>query len=510
MLLVINYGGQTCHLISKRIRSFNVYSEILPYDTSVDDIKKLSPAGIILSGGPSSVYSPKAPTSSKEILGLGLPVLGICYGQQLIGKQLGGKISPNKVKEYGKTMLKIRDRCALFKGLKEEEQVWMSHGDSVEELPEGFISLASTASCKNASIGNLKKNIYGVQFHPEVTHTINGDKILKNFIFGICRAEKDFDIKDMAGQLIEGIKKEAGDSHVMMGISGGVDSTVAAALISKAIGKRLHGVFIDHGLTRKNEVKIVRQRYDNLGLSIRYVDASSVFLKNLEGISDPEEKRKVIADTFIRVFEKQARLLEEKYEKIRFLAQGTIYPDRIESAQPSKEADKIKSHHNVVLPKKMKLRLIEPLKDFYKDDVRLLGEELGLPKELLYRHPFPGPGLAVRIIGEITPERIQTLKEADHIFILELKKNNLYDKVWQAFAVLLPVKTVGVMGDSRTYENIISLRAVTSRDAMTADWAKLPYSFLENLSNRIINEVKGVNRVVYDISQKPPATIEYE
>jgi len=398
----------------------------------------------------------------------------------------------------------------LFKCLSGKETIWMSHGEAVEELPAGFVTLGSTDSCKNAAIGDFSRNIYGVQFHPEVTHTVSGNKILKNFVFNICKASKDFDIKDLGRQIVKEIKGKVGKNHVIMGISGGVDSTVAATLISKAIGRRLHGIFIDHGLCRKNEMKIVKERYDKLKLNVKYVDASLVFLSRLKGIVDPEEKRKIIANTFIEVFDKEAKLLEEKYDKIKFLAQGTIYPDRIESAQPSKEASKIKSHHNVVLPKKMKLKVLEPIKEFYKDGVRKLGRELKIPSELLNRHPFPGPGLAVRILGDVNAERIRIVQEADHIFILELKKNKLYHKVWQAFAVLLPIKTVGVMGDARTYENIVSLRAVTSTDAMTADWAKLPYSFLEKVSNRIINEVRGVNRVLYDVSQKPPSTIEYE
>jgi len=469
----------------------------------------MKPSGIILSGGPSSVYGKNAPISKKGLFRLGIPVLGICYGQQLIAKQLDGKVVANKIKEYGKKTVRIQ-KNKLFKGLKGKEQVWMSHGDSVEELPKGFVGIASTNTCKNAAIANSEKKIYGVQFHPEVVHTLNGNKILKNFVFGICNAEKDFDIGDLPGKIVKEIKQQVGKNAVIMGISGGVDSTVAATLINKAIGRRLHGVFIDHGLIRKNELKIIRERYARLGLNVDYVDASSLFLERLKGVRDPEEKRKIIGHTFIEVFDSEAKRLEERYKNIKFLGMGTIYPDRIESAQPNKEADKIKSHHNVTLPDKMKLKVLEPIKEFYKDGVRKLGKELKIPKELLYRHPFPGPGLAVRILGEVTPERVKVLQEADHIFILELKKNKLYDKVWQAFAALLPVKTVGVMGDARTYENVISLRAVTSTDAMTADWAKLPNSFLEKVSNRIINEVKGVNRVVYDITQKPPGTIEYE
>ncbi|MBU0628558.1 MAG: glutamine-hydrolyzing GMP synthase [Nanoarchaeota archaeon] len=510
MLIVVNFGGQYCHLISRRIRDLGVFSEIVPYDVSVEKIKNLNPQGIILSGGPSSVYGKDAPISDEKILSMGIPVLGICYGQQLIGKQMGGKVVPNSIKEYGKKKIKIVNKNTPFKGLGKEESVWMSHGDAVEELPKGFVTLASTDTCKNAAIGNFEKNIYGVQFHPEVTHTPKGNLILENFVFEICKAKKDFDIKDLAQKIIKEIKEEVKDDHVIMGVSGGVDSTVAATLINLAIGKKLHGVFIDHGLARKYEMEEVKERYDRLGLNMKYVEAADIFLDRLKGVTDPEEKRKIIGKTFIDVFDKEAKLLEKECDKIKFLAQGTIYPDRIESAQPSKQADKIKSHHNVALPKNMKLKVLEPIKDLYKDGVRKLGEQLKIPAELLYRHPFPGPGLAVRILGEVTRERIKVLQDADYIFISELKSKRLYDTVWQAFAALLPVKAVGVMGDARTYENIISLRAVNSVDAMTADWAKLPYEFLEHVSNRIINEVKGVNRVVYDISQKPPATIEYE
>jgi len=510
MLLVINYGGQTCHLIARRIRELNVYSEILPYNVSLNAIKRLKPSGIILSGGPSSVYDKNAPTSNKELLSLGIPILGICYGQQLIGMQLGGKVIPNKIKEYGKKTAVIRNKKNLFKNLKDKEQVWMSHGDAIEELPSGFIALASTNACKNAAIADIDKKIYGVQFHPEVVHTLNGIKILKNFAFDICKSKKDFNMKNLSSKIIKDIKTEVGNNSVIMGISGGVDSTVAATLINKAIGKRLHCFLIDQGLVRKNEISIIKQRYANLKLNIEYIDGSKVFLQRLKGVTDPEKKRKIIGHTFIEVFDEQARILSKKYKNIRFLGMGTIYPDRIESAQPSKEADKIKSHHNVTLPENMKLKVLEPIKEFYKDSVRKLGKELKIPADLLDRHPFPGPGLAIRILGEITEERLRILKDADHIFILELKKYKLYDKVWQAFAALFPIKTVGVMGDARTYDYVISLRAVTSKDAMTADWAKLPNEFLENVSNKIINEVKGVNRVVYDITQKPPGTIEYE
>jgi len=506
MIVVINYGSQVCHLIARRIRDLGCNSEILPFDVSVSEIMKLKPAGIILSGGPSSVYGKNVPISDKKILDMGLPVLGICYGQQLIAKQLKGNVVSNKIKEYGKKILKVNDKQDLFSGLLDKEQVWMSHGDSVEGLPPGFVSLGSTDTCKNAAIGNSSKNIYGVQFHPEVVHTLNGIKILKNFIFNICKSPKDYNIEDMQKKIIKEIKEEVKDDSVLMGISGGVDSTVAGTLISKAIGDKLHGIFIDHGLIRKNELNEVKEAYDKIGLNVSYIDSSKVFLDKLKGVKDPEEKRKIIGHTFIEVFEKEA----SKLKGIKYLAMGTIYPDRIESAQPSSQASKIKSHHNLTLPAKMKLKVLEPIKEFYKDGVRELGLKLGIPNELIGRHPFPGPGLAIRILGEITAERIRILKEADYIFISELKLKKLYDKTWQAFAALLPVKSVGVMGDSRTYEYMISLRAVTSIDAMTADWAKLPSSFLEHVSNRIINEVKGVNRVVYDITQKPPGTIEYE
>ncbi len=510
MILVINFGGQYCHLIARRIREIGVNSIILPHNTSAKKIKKLNPNGLIFSGGPSSVYEKGAPISSKEILKLNIPVLGICYGHHLIAKQLNAKVIPGKVKEYGKKIAKIKDKKSLLKGLNNKEYVWMSHGDSVIKLPNGFKVLASTDTCRIASFGNEKKKIYGVQFHPEVVHTIKGNHILKNFIFGICKAKKDYSTKGLKEKLVKEIRSIVKDKEVIMGTSGGVDSTIAAVLLKEAIGKKLHCVFVDHGLIRKNELKIVKERYKKLGLQVEYVDASNIFLKNLKGVTDPEKKRKIIGHTFIEVFENKAKQLRKRYKKIGFLGQGTIYPDRIESAQPSKQASKIKSHHNIELPKKMGFKIIEPLKELYKDGVRDLGKQLKIPKEILYRHPFPGPGLAIRVLGEVTKERLDILREADHIYMLELKKSGYYNKIWQAFAALLPVKTVGVMGDARTYEYVISLRAVTSKDAMTADWSKLPHWLLERISSRIINEVKGVNRVVYDISQKPPATIEYE
>jgi len=512
MIIILNFGGQTCHLIARRVRDFGVYSEILPFDAPLTKIGKLKPDGIILSGGPASVYEHNAPLMDKKILSLGIPILGICYGLQLIGKFAGGAVLGGKLKEFGKKILYVKKNGKLLKGLLKKEQVWMSHGDLVADLPGGFDVLASTDNCNTAAFENNSKKLYGVQFHPEVAHTARGSQILQNFVFGICKSQRGWGIKSISKELIKEIKNSVKKDSVIMGVSGGVDSAVAATLIHKAIGSRVFCVFIDHGLIRKGEAEEVRFFFEKK-LKFRnffLIDASKKFLEMLEGIADPEQKRKIIGHTFIEVFESKVADLEKKHPKIKFLGQGTIYPDRIESAQPTKYASKIKSHHNVTLPEKMKLNVIEPLKDLYKDEVRKLGAELKIPKDILNRHPFPGPGLAIRILGEVTEERLRILREADYIFIEELKKAKLYDKIWQAFAALLPVKAVGVMGDARTYEYIIALRAVASLDAMTADWVKIPNDVLERISNRIINEVRGVNRVMYDISQKPPATIEYE
>lgn len=512
MIIVMNFGGQTCHLIARRIRSLGVRAEVLPSDADAGKILGLKPDGIVLSGGPSSVYEKSSPQMDRKILELGIPVLGICYGLQLIAKYCKGKVINSQLKEFGKTTLYVRKNGRILKNLSKKEQVWMSHGDLVGELPHGFEILASTGHCPVAAFENSEKKLFAIQFHAEVAHTLKGSQILKNFAFGICKSRKDWNVSDLSRRLIDSIREEVNKGSVIMGVSGGVDSTVAATLLHKAIGNRIYCVFVNHGLIRKNELEEVKNYFEkHLRFKHFYViDASRMFLEKLKGIKDPEEKRKIIGHTFIEVFEKKVEELEKKFPNIKFLGQGTIYPDRIESAQPSKYASKIKSHHNVTLPDKMSLKVIEPLKDFYKDEVRALGKMLGIPKEMIERHPFPGPGLAVRILGDITEDKLRMLREADNIFIEELKKSNQYSKVWQAFAALLPVKSVGVMGDARTYDFIISLRAVTSVDAMTADWARLPYGLLEKISNRIINEVRGVNRVVYDISQKPPATIEYE
>jgi len=503
MLVIINFGSQVAHLIARRIRDLGVYSEILPHTVTAKELKELNPSGIILSPL-TAVYL------DGKIYDLNIPILGICYGMQLIAKKFG-KVSTSIDREYGKKVIHIKNLSTILKGLNKEEQVWMSHGDTVSDPGNDFKILAKSEN-KIASIENSKLNIYAVQFHPEVVHTKNGMKILKNFTFDICQAKKDYNMGDLKKQILKEIKETVGDDQVLMGTSGGVDSTVASVLIHEAIGDKLHCVFVDHGLIRKNERNEVESMIKkNFHFkNCHFVDASEIFLKKLKGVSDPEEKRKIIGHTFVEVFETKVKELSKKHPNIKFLGQGTIYPDRIESAEPSKNAEKIKSHHNLTLPEKMKLKVIEPLKDLYKDGVRKLGKELIIPDELLNRHPFPGPGLGIRILGEVTKNRLKILKEADYIFIDELKKSGQYDKVWQALAALFPVKSVGVMGDARTYEYIVSLRAVTSIDAMTADWARLPDEVLEKISSRIVNEVKGVNRVVYDITQKPPGTIEYE
>ena len=505
MILILDFGSQLTHLIARRLRELGVYCEIAT-PTKIPDDDKIE--AFILSGGPQSVYDQEIPYDPK-IFTSGKPILGLCYGHQLIAHHLGGKVKRGSTREYGSTQLNVLEREGLFAGLGAKETVWMSHGDTVTVLPPGFRTIGESKSCQNAAIADYSKKIFGLQFHPEVHHTKNGMKLLENFL-EVCSIKREWKVGDQKERLIQEIRSTVGEGSVVMGVSGGVDSLVCSVLLEKAIGKRLYCVYVDTGLMRKNDTAHVSKIYKELGFAnFKKVDASEIFLTKLAGVTDPEEKRKIIGHTFIEVFEGAVEGLKGEVE-IGFLGQGTIYPDRIESGQPSESAAKIKSHHNLTLPEKMKLKLVEPLREFYKDGVRELGETLGVKKEYLWRHPFPGPGLAIRVLGAVDREKVGVVREADHIFIEELKRSGEYDKVWQALAALLPVKTVGVMGDSRTYEYMIALRAVTSTDAMTADWARLPPDFLERVSNRIINEVKGVNRVVYDITQKPPGTIEYE
>lgn len=513
-ILVLNFGGQFCHLIARRIRELGVRAEIIPFDSDPAWIRSQSPSGIILSGGPSSVYEAGSPLPKTGIFELGVPILGICYGMHLQAHLLGGKVTPGKVREFGRQKITITDaNCPLFEGMSKEQVVWFSHGDKVEKLPPGFREVAKSADGILAAAYDAKRSFYSIQFHPEVAHTEHGKEMLANFAFKVCHAAPDYDPSDRAKELIAHYKKELGDSKVLMAVSGGVDSFVAATLLHRAIGDNLYLVFVDHGLLRQGEAGQVCESLKAVGFKpsrFACVDASKQFLSKLSGVEEPEQKRKIIGHEFIAVFEEHARKLG-KEAKFTYLGQGTIYPDRVESASvPGKTTDKIKSHHNLTLPEKMNLKVVEPLAEFYKDEVREIGLSLGIPKEVLGRHPFPGPGLAIRVLGAIDSEKLEILRKADAIYIDELRKSGWYDKTWQAFAALLPVKAVGVKGDGRTYEYIVSLRAVSSVDGMTADWVKLPYDLLERTSTRMMNEVRGIGRVVYDISQKPPATIEYE
>ncbi len=513
-ILVLNFGGQFCHLIARRIRELGVKSEIIPFDLPIDQIKAMKPEGIILSGGPSSVYEKESPHPDHKVFSLGVPILGICYGMQLLAFELGGKVEPGKVREFGRQKISITDpKCELFEGLDREQTVWFSHGDRVTKLPAGFVESASSADGILAGMYDHRRNFFAIQFHPEVAHTEKGTEVLSNFAFKACKARKDYDPKARGQALIGFYKKEIGQKKVLMAVSGGVDSFVAATLLHKAIEDNLYLIFVDHGLLRENEAEEVEKSLKAIGFNennYKLVNASRQFLSKLKGVSDPEEKRKIVGHEFIAVFEEHALKLGKEVG-ITYLAQGTIYPDRVESAGiSSKATDKIKSHHNLTLPEKMNLKIIEPLAEFYKDEVREIGKSLGVPQSVLSRHPFPGPGLCVRVLGEIDPQKLELLRKADAIFIQELKESGYYDKVWQAFAALLPVKAVGVKGDARCYEYIVALRAVNSIDGMTADWSKLPHWLLEKVSTRIMNEIRGIGRVVYDISQKPPATIEYE
>ena len=505
-IIILDFGSQYNQLIARRVRDLGVYSEVLPFDTPLDEILERKPVGIILSGGPSSVNVPDACLVDKALFEAGVPVLGICYGMQLTAHLLGGKVKKGEKGEYGKANFEILKTNSVLEGISLTSTVWMSHFDEVETPPAGFE--ISGKSGVIAAMANEEQKIYTLQFHPEVSHTEEGEKMIENFIFKVCKAEKNWQLTNYIDRSIEEIRKKVGREKVILGLSGGVDSSVAAVLIHKAIGSQLTCIFVDTGLLRKDEGRKVMENYgEHFNMNIKMIDASQRFLNKLKGISDPEQKRKIIGNEFIAVFDEESN----KLEGAKFLAQGTIYPDVIESQSVKGPSAVIKSHHNVGgLPEDMKLELLEPLRELFKDEVRKVGEELGIPHHLVHRHPFPGPGLGIRILGEVDAEKVKILQEADDIFIEELYKNQLYDSVSQAFVVLLPVKSVGVMGDERTYEYTAAVRSANTIDFMTATWSRLPYDLLETVSSRIINEVKGINRVVYDISSKPPATIEWE
>ncbi|MFC1760483.1 glutamine-hydrolyzing GMP synthase [Planctomycetota bacterium] len=509
MIAILDFGSQYGQLIARRVREQNVLSRIFRADTPATELAAIPLKGIILSGGPASVYAEDAPKCDPDIFTLGVPILGICYGMQLGCQNLGGSIIPAESREYGRADLTLRDRSDLFAHMPDTTIVWMSHGDQVGGLEKDFDTLATTPTCPHAAVRHRKKPFYGVQFHPEVTHTPKGSVVLKNFLYDICQCAGDWRMSDFVTETIESVQKQVGKGHVICGLSGGVDSSVVAALLHKAIGAQLTCIFVDNGLLRKNERDGVESMFrDHFHIDLRVVDWSKQFLKGLRGVTDPQEKRKIIGAEFIEAFKAEAARIKDA----KFLAQGTLYPDVIESgSKDGNPAANIKLHHNVGgLPEQLGFELVEPLRDLFKDEVRLVGEYLGLPEDMVWRHPFPGPGLAVRIVGDITPERLAVLREADEIFIDEIKAAGLYRHVSQALAVLLPIGTVGVMGDDRTYESVLALRSVDTTDFMTADFSRIPYEVLATVSRRIINEVRGVNRVVYDVSSKPPATIEWE
>jgi GMP synthase (glutamine-hydrolysing) len=510
-IVILDFGSQYTQLIARRIREQNVFSVVLPCTASVDTIRQNNPAGIILSGGPSSIYDADAPAADPEILALGKPILGICYGLHFITHHLGGRVRSASLREYGHAELEIVSPAVLFEALPQRLQVWMSHGDEVLELAPGFSLIAKTANAV-AGIADESRQIWAVQFHPEVHHTVLGTELLQNFLFRICGVTPDWTPDQFIQATVERIRQQVGEDHVICALSGGVDSSVAAVLVHRAIGDHLTCVFVDNGVLRKDEFRKVQENLrGRLGLNLVAVDASQRFLAKLAGISDPETKRKIIGNEFIEVFDDEAHRIAQQTGSVDWLVQGTLYPDVIESSSVKGPSQTIKSHHNVGgLPETMKLKLIEPLRDLFKDEVRRIGRDLQMPEDILQRQPFPGPGLAVRILGEVTAERVAILQEADDIVVHEIKAAGLYKQIWQSFAVLLPVRSVGVMGDQRTYANTCVVRAVHSEDGMTADWAPLPYEVLKRISSRIVNEVKGINRVVYDITSKPPGTIEWE